>query len=322
MLNQSACIELVDVLVIAPLTDVHAVVVSRHLEALSMQVLIVDTADYLRTWRASTTFRERGTETVIHSLRSERVFGLSRLRGVWYRRMWPFQIDDRISNSDAQTFAYNECRDFIHGLLATYPNVVNDPAREWAANRKILQLHTASQVGLRIPRTLVSTDPNEVRAFQAENCDDVIFKPLTNTVFQFTETRRLEEMHWEKSGSMELAPTIFQERIAARYHLRSTVIDDRIFTARLTTKQAFAENDWRLDPTREVTACELDADTASRVIELMRSLGLRYGALDFIVDDQERPCFLEVNPSGQFLFCEIHAGLPISEAIASALSRG
>jgi hypothetical protein len=52
---------------------------------------------------------------------------------------------------------------------------------------------------------------------------------------------------------------------------------------------------------------------------LMRRLGLRYGALDFIVDRDGTAFFLENNPGGQFLFAEIHANLPISAAIADAL---
>jgi glutathione synthase/RimK-type ligase-like ATP-grasp enzyme len=119
---------------------------------------------------------------------------------------------------------------------------------------------------------------------------------------------------------MRLAPTIFQQRIAARHHLRATYVDGDIFTASLTTRQTFAQDDWRLDPSRDTVASNLDADTTLRVRELMRVLGLRYGAIDFVVDNEALPCFLEVNPSGQFLFCEIHAGLAISHAIASALT--
>jgi hypothetical protein len=316
----TAHIEAVDVLVIAPLTDVHGIVVSRHIEALGMKVLVVDTADYLRCWRLTATLNGGAPQMLIRSFESGRVFDVSSLRGVWYRRLWPFRISERILDKDVQSFAYNECRDFIHGVLATYPNIINDPAREWAANRKVLQLQVASRVGLRIPRTLVSTDPHEVRAFEEQNNGDIIFKCLTNTAFQFTETRRLEPAHWERSGAMCLAPTIFEERIAAQHHLRATYVDGDIFTARLTTRQAFAQDDWRLDPSRDVAASNLDADTTLRVKELMRLLGLRYGAIDFIVDNEAMPCFLEVNPSGQFLFSEIHAELPISKAIALALT--
>ena len=55
---------------------------------------------------------------------------------------------------------------------------------------------------------------------------------------------------------------------------------------------------------------------------LCRSLGLRYGAADLILSTEGEYVFLEVNPGGQFLFVEIQAGVPISDAIADALVSG
>jgi hypothetical protein len=311
---------MVDVLIIAPINDVHALVVSRRLELLGTKVLILDTADYLARWSLTTTWRNGGAEILVRVLESGVTFDISKLKGVWYRRLWPFRVVERITNGEVQSFAYNECRDFIHGVLATYPNVINNPALEWAANRKVLQLETALRVGLRVPKTLISTEPRNVQEFTRETGEDAIFKCLTNTTFQFTETRRLEPSYLSLEGAISLAPTIFQERIKAQYHLRATYVDGEILTARLTIHQHFANTDWRLDPTRDIAAAVLDDDTATRVTKLMNTLGLRFGAIDFIVDDSERPCFLEINPSGQFLFCEIHAGLPISAAISAALA--
>jgi hypothetical protein len=51
----------------------------------------------------------------------------------------------------------------------------------------------------------------------------------------------------------------------------------------------------------------------------MSSLELRYGALDFVESLTGDVFFLEVNPSGQYLFCEIYANLDISASIARAL---
>ena len=51
----------------------------------------------------------------------------------------------------------------------------------------------------------------------------------------------------------------------------------------------------------------------------MRALGLRYGAIDMILDQNGEYYFLECNPGGQFLFVEIQTQQPISLALASAL---
>lgn len=48
-------------------------------------------------------------------------------------------------------------------------------------------------------------------------------------------------------------------------------------------------------------------------------LGLRFGALDFLVTPSGEWYFLEVNPNGQWAWIEQETGLPISSAIADAL---
>ncbi len=51
----------------------------------------------------------------------------------------------------------------------------------------------------------------------------------------------------------------------------------------------------------------------------MNRLGLRFGALDFLVTPDGEWYFLEINPNGQWAWIEQETGLPISDAIADAL---
>ena len=48
--------------------------------------------------------------------------------------------------------------------------------------------------------------------------------------------------------------------------------------------------------------------------------GLRYGAIDLIVTPEGRIVFLELNPTGQYLWIEQATGLPISLALAELLA--
>jgi hypothetical protein len=54
---------------------------------------------------------------------------------------------------------------------------------------------------------------------------------------------------------------------------------------------------------------------------LLARLRLRYGALDFSVDERGQWWFLEVNPSGQWLWLDERLHLGIAEAIADALTK-
>lgn len=51
----------------------------------------------------------------------------------------------------------------------------------------------------------------------------------------------------------------------------------------------------------------------------MNNLGLRFGALDFLVRPSGEWVFLEINPNGQWAWIEDKTGLPIAAAIADAL---
>jgi glutathione synthase/RimK-type ligase-like ATP-grasp enzyme len=187
------------------------------------------------------------------------------------------------------------------------------------ANRKPYQLSRAQAAGLDVPETLITNDPEAVRAFRQRYQGEVVFKILTNTRTQFTETRVLTEQALEKVGAARYAPTIFQRKLEADHHLRVTFVDDAIFAARLEPERPEARYDWRLDHYVRIEAVELDARLQTKIVAVMREIGLRYGALDFIVTADGTPWFLEVNPSGQFLFVEIETRQGISRAIADAL---
>ena len=61
---------------------------------------------------------------------------------------------------------------------------------------------------------------------------------------------------------------------------------------------------------------------ADRLKELMRLLGLTFGGIDLVLTPDGDYVFLEVNPSGQWLWLDDKLTLGISDAIASWLHEG
>ena len=64
---------------------------------------------------------------------------------------------------------------------------------------------------------------------------------------------------------------------------------------------------------------DLPRQTAERCRTLVRSLGLRFGAIDLVLSDGEY-YFLEINPTGEWAWLVDAAGLPKDAALAEALS--
>jgi hypothetical protein len=73
--------------------------------------------------------------------------------------------------------------------------------------------------------------------------------------------------------------------------------------------------DWRIGDTAW-PAVKVPRAIERGVRSLMRSLSLCMGALDFVVDADERWWFLELNPAGEWGWLERDLGLPIADAIS------
>ena len=221
----------------------------------------------------------------------------------------------------------------VVGLLDSLDVFQLDPhAAKLAADNKPRQLRVAQRVGLDIPRTLISNDPEAVRAF-ARQCGPVITKMLVQPVAAgpaadgeadvvFTTAMTAAEL--DQLDGLELCPMIFQEQIDNQLDVRVTVVGRRVFGAAIDRAARGGDPDWRRhgyahDVAPGWAPHELPRAVADRLLALMDELALNYGAADFIVRPDGQYVFLELNASGSFAFLGAdHAG-PIAAAIAEVL---
>jgi glutathione synthase/RimK-type ligase-like ATP-grasp enzyme len=197
---------------------------------------------------------------------------------------------------------------------------MNPPARDDVAGRKLLQLRLAREVGLAIPRTLVTSDPDEARRF-LDRPGATVFKTFSCTHEVWRETRLVGPAEREALDSVRLAPVIFQEYVAADADLRVTVVGERVFAAAIHSAETDYPVDFRMSLGQaRVEAVELPGDVEARLLELMRRLGICYGAFDLRRTPAGEHVFLEVNTAGEFLFVEERTGQPIAEAVAGWLA--
>jgi len=184
-------------------------------------------------------------------------------------------------------------------------------------------------LGLDTPRTLITNDPEAVRAF-ARSCErGMITKMLSSfAIYQddaekvvFTNPVAVEDLN--DLDGLRLCPMTFQEQVSKRLELRITVVGGRVLAAAIDSQASErAAHDWRRDGVRLLDAWQpytLPPEVEEKLLRLMDYFNLNYGAADFIVTPEGRHVFLEVNPSGEFFWLELHPGLPISEAIADVL---
>jgi hypothetical protein len=307
------------IVIVAEPNDIHAEVVARQLQLRGAPCEIVNSADFPQRLKMSASYC--GRRLSVRLANGGRLIDCEQVSGLWLRRFRAHEISPAIAEESVAAFAYHESRDLFLGWIASIANVINPRTQEWRAELKPFQLFAAQEAGLRIPRTLVSNDPAAIGEFAAAN-GEVIFKAMSPTEFQFTATTALEASHLAMLDSVALAPAMFQERIHAERHLRITMVDDQLFTAAIKPATGEASLDWRVERDPSMEQFSLPDTIAESLQSLRRRLGLRYGAVDMILDRRGEYVFLEINPGGQFLFVEIHLDLPISGAIAEALICG
>lgn len=100
---------------------------------------------------------------------------------VWLRRPTPAVLPATLHPGD-RPVAERECREFVGGLFhLAAPDAfwVNPLAGRYRSEFKAVQLAEAARVGLAIPPTLMSNEPERIRRFLAEFPGEVVYKPFT-----------------------------------------------------------------------------------------------------------------------------------------------
>lgn len=204
----------------------------------------------------------------------------------------------------------------------------NDPTAIIQAEDKPRQLIEARGLKMKVPETLITNDPAHARAFVAKY--PAIVKPLRQALLDdegpgkvvFT-TRVGASGLAGTDDALRAAPFILQAEVIKQYDVRVTVVDDQVFAASIQSQDhGDTETDWRrgVRPDLEHRVEDLPLALAEQCVSLTRSLGLRYGAIDFVRDRGGEYWFLEINPNGQWAWIEERTGLPIASAIVDVLS--
>lgn len=266
----------------------------------------------------------------IHRLKcGDDYINAEQIKAVWMRRIWQPQISEDLA-PQFQTACVSESMAALNGFWDSLRKVfwLDDLQRILAAENKLRQLRVAKEVGLVIPLTLVTNNPQEVRQFFYDVGGKMITKLLTPISYSmkgsplFFYTSVVKEEDLLDIETLRYSPMIFQEQIPKLRELRVVYVDGSLFVGALdASKYATATVDWRNAPAK---SCpwenhELPSGVASRLKAFMAKFGLVFAAFDLIETPSGEYVFLEVNPTGEWGMLERDLDYPISSAIADTL---
>ncbi len=312
------------VLIITSAEDVTANLVIEVLNDRQVQVVRVDPADIGAGLTFSASIgddRDRG-EWAGRLRTPSRDIALE-VGAVYYRR--PTSYSARFTHLPVvgQQFAIAEAQHGLGGILNNLSGAVyvNHPAAINRADYKPAQLQTAAQLGLAIPRTLVTNDVERVRKFAAEH-GPIIYKsfrgvpPGPDGRVAAIWTRRIDPEELDESVSV--TAHLFQQEVPKTADARVTVIGRRVFAQRITSPGGAL--DWRSGDWEKLVHEPVEVPGPIRIAlrAYLDAFGLVFGCFDFALsaaDEQpETWTFIEGNPNGQW------AWLPDADAMAHAFA--
>ncbi len=180
---------------------------------------------------------------------------------------------------------------------------------------KPYQAQLIARQGLRTPRTLITNQPDRVRAFQREH-GRIIFKSISA---HRSIVRELTAASSSRLDQIRMLPTQFQELIEGD-NVRVHIVESEVFATRIQSdvvdyRYAADEGDTALyEPT------ELPEDIATKCRRLSQALNLPLCGIDLKLTNTGEYVCLEVNPSPAYNCFEEQTGQPIAKAIVRSLA--
>ena len=247
------------------------------------------------------------------------------LKSIWYRRP-VFVRETNIHNKSPQELLERaQWMDFTRAFMVFEQcKWMNHPTATYKAENKVVQLHAAARIGLKIPITRIANStihlPKELQgqsSLAVKGLDTVHIKSPNVEIFAYTTMSNYEEL---SKANISTAPLIIQQSLDPKLDLRVTIVNEDVFCASVTRSGESIHGDWRLEKqTAEFKEYELPQEISDKCIKLVKTLGLRFGAIDLALKNDEY-YFLEINPTGEWSWLVDHAGLQIDESISKYLA--
>lgn len=313
------------VLVLAPEVDVTADRMIGELDERGVAVFRADTAWFPE--RLTLEARLVDGHWVGRLATPEHAVELQAIRSVWYRTPSTFTFPDGLSPAERH-HAFLEAKFGVGGVLGSLDALwVNHPNKAAAAYKPV-QLAVAARCGLDVPATLIANTPDAVRAFVAEHGAGRVV------------TKMLGANHVEERGSRWIAFTRIvagddiddlrgirttahqvQQWVRKSHETRVIAVAERLFGFEIRAGSRSAFIDFRTDyASLSYKRTVVPHSVSESIGRFMESMGLVYGALDFVVTPTGRWTFLECNPGGQYGWLEARTGAPVTAALADLLA--
>jgi len=194
--------------------------------------------------------------------------------------------------------------------------VVNRVAPMGSNFSKPFQAQLIRRFGFEVPETLITNDPELVRAFRARH-QKIIYKSISGVrsivqTFNDEDMARLDNIRW--------CPTQFQAFVEGT-NVRVHTVGQKVFATAISTNATdyrYAQR--QIGDCAELREVELSDELAEMCVKLSEGLGLAFAGIDLKITPDKRVYCFEVNPSPAFSYYQANTGQPTARAVAEYLA--
>ncbi|MGE8528331.1 MvdD family ATP-grasp ribosomal peptide maturase [Chryseobacterium rhizosphaerae] len=303
--------------------------VTEYIGKNGCEVIRFDVDLYPLQNKLSTVFQDGEWVSILET--QEVKYRLDDISAIWYRRA--YNIGKGLRDELEAKFygaAMGEIRNTIFGFIESVDVYsLGKPSVYRRLDSKEEQLKVADKIGLKIPETCLTNNPEEARKFILKH-QNVVAKMQTgfaiyedgveNVVF----TNVVSEDRLEELDSLLYCPMQFQKMIEKKKELRVTIVGRDVYAFEVDSQQ-FEDSkvDWRKDGVNLIdkwVRTELPADVEEKLLELLDVYNVDYGAIDIIVSPEDEYFFIEINAAGEFFWLDnLTEENLISKSIADVL---
>jgi RimK-like ATP-grasp domain len=298
-----------NILILGDSSDAHAAHLMNQLTQAGAKVDYLDTSTFPTQLRISW---EPKTQLGTLKLSEERQLDFRDIHSVFWRSFTGVHVP-QLGDTHQQDIAINDSMSVLRTWIKACPaRWVNSWEAYQFHKEKPLQLEKVQILGVKIPETLITNDPEQVVKF-ANSHKQLIFKPVYGGAHTQTLTESLLEPK-RLNLALSISPVTLQEYIPGT-NIRSYVIGNYVYSAEIRSKSL----DFREDFDAELIPVDLSEQVEQQCRDIAKALYLEWTAIDWRLSPEGEYMFLEANPSPMFIYFEQQTGFPITEKLVQLL---
>ncbi len=295
--------------------DEHCIHVAKSLEKINEKYIFLDTRDYpqnvLINWRAD--LYNEGCITINNTK-----IDFKDIKSVYWRNFYGVKyekIDDGENTNFLSSMIHRERKSALYSLFHSLDlNWVNSINAFELHKKKAYLTNILNSNNIRVPKTLITNDKDNIIDFFEQNNNEVIVKPVLGGAY--TEKIEKDNLTNDRLDLLKVSPVQFQEFIDG-IDIRVYAYKNKLFALKIISDTV----DFRQDLNAKLIPIELPEIVRNDCFKVMKLLELKYSGIDIRLNKKGEYVFIEANPAPMFIHVENITKFPLTNSLIELLTE-